>query len=154
MQPIHAVSDMVMAEEHWGAERCRLAYAWRSLLSSGARLCFGSDAPVESLSVLDGLQAAVTRRRADGSPGPQGWIPEQRLEIEQAVRAYTVEAAFASGEEPWKGSLEPGKLADAVVLSHDIMAHPVSIAETRVELTVLDGRVVHEAQSLIETSRV
>ena len=155
MQPIHAVSDMDMAEQHWGPERCRLAYAWRSLLESGAPLCFGSDAPVESFSVLDGLRAAVTRRRDDGSPGPAGWIPEQRLDVEQAVRAYTAGAAFASGEEQLKGSLAPGKLADAVVLSHDIMARPEALAEARVELTLLDGRVVHnEGQSLVVTSSV
>jgi predicted amidohydrolase YtcJ len=144
MQPIHAVSDRVMAEEHWGAGRCQLAYAWRSVLESGAHLCFGSDAPVESLSVLDGLRAAVTRCRDDGSPGPQGWIPEQRISVEQAVRAYTVEPAFASAEERLKGTLEPGKLADAVVLSHDLMADPEAIAEARIELTILDGELVYE----------
>ena len=145
MQPIHATSDMEMAERHWG-RRCDLAYAWRSLLESGARLAFGSDCPIETLDPLAGIHAAVTRRRADGSPGPEGWIPDQRLTVEQAVRAYTLGAAYASGEEQIKGSLVPGKLADLVVLSHDIFEiDPQQIAEARVEMTVLDGRVVYGA---------
>jgi len=145
MQPIHATSDMEMAERHWG-RRCDLAYAWRSLLESGARLAFGSDCPIETLDPLAGIHAAVTRRRADGSPGPEGWIPDQRLTVEQAVRAYTLGAAYASGEEQLKGSLAPGKLADLVVLSHDIFEiDPQQIAEARVEMTVLDGRIVYAA---------
>jgi predicted amidohydrolase YtcJ len=148
MQPIHAVSDMVMAEEQWGASRWRFAYAWRSLMDTGARLCFGSDAPVESFSVLEGLRAAVTRHRRDGSPCLAGWVPEQRIAVEQAVRAYTAEAAFASGEEALKGSLAPGKLADAVVLSDDIIANPDALATARVECTVLGGQIVHLADGV------
>ncbi len=144
MQPIHATSDMTMAEEHWGAERCRLAYPWRSLLESGAALCFGSDAPVEPFGVLEGIHAAVTRRRPDGSPGPDGWIPQQRISVLDAVRAYTLGGAYASGEEQLKGSLVPGKLADAVVLSTDIFTCPPDeLLSTRVEATILDGVVVH-----------
>lgn len=143
MQPIHATSDMEMADRYWG-ERCALAYAWRSVLDEGGELAFGSDCPVETLDPLAGIHAAVTRRRAAGGPGPQGWIPGQRLSVVEAVRAYTLGAARASGEGQLKGSLEPGKLADLVVLSHDILEiEPMQIVETRVEMTVLGGDIVY-----------
>jgi predicted amidohydrolase YtcJ len=145
MQPIHATSDMEMAEHHWG-RRCELAYAWRSLLESGTRLAFGSDCPVETLDPLAGIHAAVTRRRADGSPGPEGWFSAQRLTVAQAVAAYTVGAAYASGEGHLKGSLTPGKLADLVVLSHDIFEiEPMEILTVRVEMTLFDGQIVYRA---------
>jgi predicted amidohydrolase YtcJ len=144
MQPIHATSDMEMAERYWGA-RCALAYAWKSVLEAGGELAFGSDCSVETLDPLAGIHAAVTRRRSDGSPGPQGWIPAQRLTVTEAVRAYTLGAARASGEAHLKGSLTPGKLADVVVLSHDIFqVDPMQILDARVEMTVLDGRIVYE----------
>ena len=143
MQPIHATSDMEMAERHWG-RRCDLAYAWRSVLDSGARLAFGSDCPVEVLDPLAGIHAAVTRRRADGSPGPAGWIPAQRLTVAQAVHAYTLGAAYASGEAHLKGALAPGRVADLVVLSRDIFAiDPMEILDARVEMTVLGGQIVY-----------
>jgi predicted amidohydrolase YtcJ len=144
MQPIHATSDMEMAERAWG-RRTDLAYAWRSVLDSGARLAFGSDCPIETLDPLAGIHAAVTRRRADGSPGPEGWIPTQRLSVAETVHAYTLGAAHASGEGYLKGSLSPGKLADAVVLSHDLFSiDPMDILKAQVELTVFDGRIVYE----------
>jgi predicted amidohydrolase YtcJ len=144
MQPIHATSDMEMVERHWGEERGRGAYAWRSLLDAGTVLAFGSDCPVEPLDPLVGIHAAVTRRRADGSPGPEGWHPGERITVEEAVRAYTLGAAYASGEEQEKGSITPGKLADLVVLSQDIFAiAPMAILETEVEATILDGRFVY-----------
>ncbi len=143
MQPIHATSDMVMAEHHWG-RRCDFSYAWRSVLDSGARLAFGSDCPVETLDPIAGIHAAVTRRRADGSPGPEGWIPAQRLTMTETVHAYTTGAAYASGEAHLKGSLAPGKLADLVVLSQDIFQiDPMETLDTRVEMTVFDGQVVY-----------
>jgi predicted amidohydrolase YtcJ len=142
MQPIHATSDMEMAERHWG-RRCDLAYAWRSVLDSGAQLAFGSDCPVETLDPLPGIHAAVTRRRLDGSPGPDGWIPAQRLTVTEAVHAYTLGAAHAAGEAHLKGSLSPGKLADVTVLSRDIFAiEPMEILDARVSMTVFDGRIV------------
>ncbi len=148
MQPIHATQDMRIADELWGA-RSAGAYAWRSLLNSGARLAFGSDSPVEDLNVMKGIHAAVTRRRADGSPGPNGWYPEQRLTVEEAVDAYTVGAAFASGEEKIKGTLTPGQLADAVVLSEDIFSiDPMAILETQVVATLFDGEFVYGADGL------
>jgi hypothetical protein len=119
------------------------------LLNSGARLAFGSDSPVEDLDVMKGIHAAVTRCRADGSPGPNGWYPEQRLTVEEAVYAYTAGAAFASGEEKIKGTLTPGKLADAVVLSQDIFTiDPMAILETRVIATLFNGEFVYGLDAL------
>ncbi len=143
MQPIHATSDMEMAERHWG-RRCELAYAWRSVLDSGATLAFGSDCPIETLDPLAGIHAAVTRRRADGSPGREGWIPDQRLTVAEAVHAYTLGAARASGEAGVKGSITAGKLADLVILSHDIFQiEAMEILDARVDGTIFDGKVVY-----------
>jgi len=143
MQPIHATSDMEIAERHWG-RRCDLSYAWRSVLESGAVLAFGSDCPVETLDPLAGIHAAVTRRGPHGEPGPKGWIPEQRLTVTEAVHAYTIGAAQATREANIKGSLRSGMLADLVVLSHDIfVVDPMEILGTAVELTVFDGRIVY-----------
>jgi len=143
MQPIHATQDMLLADALWG-KRCAGAYAWRSLLDSGAVLAFGSDAPVETMDPLPGIHAAVTRRRADGSPGPNGWYPEQRLTVAEAVHAYTMGPAYASGEEALKGSLAPGKLADLAVLSRDIFViEPMEIRATEVVATLFDGELVY-----------
>jgi predicted amidohydrolase YtcJ len=145
MQPLHATSDMLIADRHWGA-RCDGAYAWRSLLQSGALLAFGSDCPVEIPDPLAGIHAAVTRRRADGGPGPEGWRPEQKLTVEEAVRAYTVGAAYAAGREREVGRIAPGMLADLTVLDRDIFAiEPHAIRETRASATVVDGVFVHRA---------
>jgi len=141
MQPTHATSDMEIADRHWGA-RCATAYAWRSVLSAGAALAFGSDCPVEAVDPLAGIHAAVTRRRADGSPGPDGWRPEQRLTVEQAVRAFTLGAAHAAGREADAGTIEPGKLADFTVLEADPFAiDPHEIRSVPVRATIVDGRV-------------
>jgi len=115
MQPIHATSDMVMADEYWG-ERAAFGYAWRSQLDHSAVLAFGSDAPVESPNPFWGIHAAVTRQRPDGSPGPDGWYPEQRLTVEEAIKAYTYGAAYTAGTEDFQGKLAPGFWADLVVL--------------------------------------
>jgi predicted amidohydrolase YtcJ len=143
MQPIHATQDYEMADRYWG-ERCATGYAWRSLLEAGTVLAFGSDCPVEDLSPLLGIHAAVTRRRTDGSPGPEGWYPRQRLTVEEAVRAYTLGAAYAAGMEDRLGSLTPGKLADLVVLDRDIFScDPMAIAGTQVVATIIGGQVVY-----------
>ena len=118
MQPIHATSDMLMADMYWG-ERTRLAYAWRTQLEHNAHLVFGSDAPVDSPNPFWGIHAAVTRRRQDGTPGVDGWINEQRLSVFQTLRAYTSGAAFAAGMENRTGKLRPGFYADLVVLDVD-----------------------------------
>ena len=147
MQPIHCTQDIVLADRHWGA-RSRLAYAWSSLLSSGAALAFGSDAPVETPDVMQGIYAAVTRRRADGYPGPEGWVPEECVSVEEAVYAYTLGAAFAGGEEAIKGSLAPGKLADITVLDRDIFAAAAEeILTTPVAATILGVEIVYGAMA-------
>jgi hypothetical protein len=143
MQPIHATQDCEMADRYWG-DRCATGYAWRSLLEAGTVLAFGSDSPVEDLNPFVGIHAAVTRRRADGYPGPAGWYPWQRLTVEEAVRAYTWGAAYAAGLEDRLGSLAPGKLADLVVLDRDIFAcDPSAIAATQVLATMSGGRFVY-----------
>ncbi len=118
MQPIHATSDMLMADRFWG-KRSGYAYAWRSLLSSHTTLAFGSDAPVESPNPFWGIYAAVTRRRADGSPSLEGWYPEQRLSVEEALQAYTTGPAFAAGMEDRLGIFKPGYLADLLILDEN-----------------------------------
>jgi len=137
MQPIHATSDMEMADRYWG-DRTAHAYAWRTQLDLGSRLAFGSDAPVEIPDPIQGLVAAVTRRNADGSPGIEGWVPEQRINIGDALAAYTTGAAFAAGTESWQGRLEPGYAADLVVLDQD----PFEVERDQLsQLTVLGTMV-------------
>ncbi len=118
MQPIHAMSDMLMADRYWG-ERAALSYAWRTQLDAGAHLAFGSDAPVESPNPFWGLHAAITRRRADGSPSKEGWRPEQRLSVQEALEGFTTGAAYAAYAENRLGRLAPGYLADLIVLEND-----------------------------------
>jgi predicted amidohydrolase YtcJ len=139
MQPIHATSDMDMADRYWG-ERARLSYAWRTMWDSGALVVFGSDAPVERIDPLPGLHAAVTRRRADGRPGPDGWYPEQRLQLWQVVHAFTTAAAITSGQSATQGMIAPGKLADLTVFDRDLFAIPADeLLETRVAATIVGG---------------
>jgi predicted amidohydrolase YtcJ len=143
MQPVHATQDYEMADRYWG-DRCAAAYAWRSLRDAGTVLAFGSDCPVEDLDPFLGIHAAVTRQRVDGSPGPGGWYPEQRLTVEEAVYAYTMGAARAAAMESRLGSLSPGKLADLVVLDRDVFAcEPMQIPETQVAATMIGGRFVY-----------
>ena len=123
MQPIHAISDMHAAERYWGA-RTKTSYAWRSLETAGTTLVFGSDAPVEIPNPFWGLHAAVTRRAQDGSPGPDGWIPEQRLTRESALRAYTTAPAAIAGFAGRQGVLRPSALADLILLDEDPLTCP------------------------------
>jgi len=147
MQPIHCTSDMPVARRLWG-ERCRYAYAWRSLLNAGAVLAFGSDTPVEPMDPWAGLHAAVTRERPDGTPAG-GWYPEERLTIEEAVRAYTIGPAIAAGELHLKGTIEEGKVGDLIVLDRDIFRiPPQEILGTRVEMTIIGGEVVHAGRDM------
>jgi predicted amidohydrolase YtcJ len=118
MQPVHATSDYPAADRYWG-ERSAYAYAWRTLMDFGTRMAYGSDAPVESPNPFFGLHAAVTRRRQDGSPGPDGWYPHQKLALEEAFFGYTGGAAYAAGMEDRLGKLAPGYLADLLVLDAD-----------------------------------
>lgn len=143
VQPTHATSDMYWAEDRVGAERIRGGYAWRSLLDAGARLALGSDFPVEHVDPLLGFYAAVTRQDAEGWPDG-GWYAAQRLTREEALRGFTLDAAYAAFQEDELGSLEPGKFADFVILSHDIMTVPASqILETDVVATYLGGEAVY-----------
>jgi len=125
MQPIHATSDMLMADAFWG-ERSRLAYALKTQLGFGAPLALGSDAPVESPNPFLGLYAAVTRRRADGSPSPDGWYPEQKLTMSEAWQGFTLGPAYAAYMENRLGRLSPNYLADLIVL--DASQDPFSCA--------------------------
>lgn len=144
MQPIHATSDMLMADRYWG-ERSNLAYAWSSLRQRGAILAFGSDAPVESPNPFWGLHAAVTRRRADGTPGPDGWYPQQKLSLMEALQAYTSGAAYAAGLENRLGKLMPGYLADLIVLNLDLFnCEPDLIRDIQPSATMVAGSWVHQ----------
>ncbi len=147
MQFVHCTSDMPWVEERIGAGRAAGAYAWRSLIAAGSRIPGGSDFPVESIDPLLGIHAAVTRRNLAGEP-PGGWRGEQRLTIEEAIGAFTVDAAYAAHAESVAGSLSPGKLADFVVLSDDIFSmDPDAIPSIRVLATVLGGEIVHRSDA-------
>ena len=138
VQPIHATSDMKMVDNYWG-QRGRYAYAFGDLLRSGAHMALGSDAPVETFDPLVGIHAAVTRQQADGTPA-EGWYPDQRLSVEQAIHGYTMGAAYAGYSEHELGSLEVGKLADLTLLSHDITQIPPSeILNVQVQRVMVDG---------------
>ncbi len=144
MQPYHAADDGRWCEKRIGAERAKGAYAFRALLDSGAMLAFGSDWTVAPLNPLEGIKAAVTRQTLDGKH-PNGWIPEQKITVDEAVRAYTVGSAYAEFAEKVKGTITPGKLADLVMLDQDIYhIDPPEIDKARVVLTIMDGRVVYE----------
>lgn len=144
MQPYHAIDDGRWAESLIGAERAQTSYAWRALLDAGAVLAFGSDWPVAPMSPLMGIYAASTRRTLDGK-NPHGWIPAQKITVAQAIHAYTMGSAYAAFDDTIKGSIQPGKLADFVVLSDDILAiPPAQICNTQVEQTILGGRVVYQ----------
>lgn len=142
MQPIHATSDMLIADRYWG-ERASGSYAWRTLLQHGAMLAFGSDAPVESPNPFWGLHAAVTRQRQDGAPGAEGWRGEQRLSVAEALAGYTSGAAYAAGVEDRLGKLSPGFLADLIVLETDpFTCPPIEIQHIRPSAVMVGGEWV------------
>jgi hypothetical protein len=144
MQPIHATSDYPMADRYWGA-RSRTAYALGDLLERGTRMTFGSDAPVESPNPFWGLHAAVTRRRQDGSPSPEGWYPHQRLSLDQALAGYTTGPAYAAGLENRLGRIAPGYLADLIVLPEDpFELNPDQLYAVQPAATMVGGRFVWE----------
>ncbi|MFZ2096329.1 MAG: amidohydrolase [Anaerolineales bacterium] len=145
MQPIHATSDMLMADRCWGS-RSAYAYAWRSQLSHGATLAFGSDAPVESPNPFWGVHAAVTRRRQDGSPSPEGWYAEQRLSVDQALHAFTTGPAYAAGMEDRLGLLATGYLADLLILNNDpFTCLPGELVNIEPLATMVAGKWVYSA---------
>lgn len=146
MQPTHAIDDGRWAWKRLDEKRIKGTYAFRTLLDSGAVLAFGSDSPVASLNPLIGIYAAVTRRTTDGK-NPNGWVPEQKITVDEAVRAFTYGSAYAEFQENVKGTLEIGKLADLIILSDDIFViDTTKIADAKVQMTVLDGKVVFEAK--------
>jgi predicted amidohydrolase YtcJ len=146
MQPFHAYPEPNLWNvwaRNVGPARLPYSFAWHELLASGARLVFGSDWPIVSLDPFIGIQNAVTRQDWNGRP-PEGFVSAQRVTLEQALAAYTRDGAYAEFEENLKGSLEPGKLADVIVLSQDVFSvNPLEISRTRVLLTVVGGRIMH-----------
>lgn len=146
MQPYHAIDDGRWAEKRIGKERAKTTYAFRSLLDAGATLAFGTDWTVAPLDPMLTIYAAVTRRTLDGK-NSKGWVPEQKISVEETVRAYTVGSAYAEFQEDEKGTITPGKLADLVILSRDIFKiDPKEIENVKVVMTIMDGRVVYEAR--------
>jgi predicted amidohydrolase YtcJ len=146
MQPYHAIDDGRWAEKRIGPERAKGAYAFRSLIDAGAVLAFGSDWDVAPMDPVVAIYAAVTRRTLDGKH-PGGWVPEQKITVAEALRAYTWGSAYASFEEKLKGTIEPGKLADLAVLARDILTiDPVEIEKVKVALTVVDGKIVYRGR--------
>ena len=144
MQPYHCIDDGRWAEKRIGRKRSETTYAFRSLLDSGAVLAFGTDWYVAPLDPVLSIYGAVTRRTLDGK-NPGGWIPSQKITVEEAVRAYTWGSAYAEFAEGVKGTITPGKLADLVILDRDIFrVDPVEIEKAKVRLTIMDGRVVYE----------
>lgn len=144
MQPYHAIDDGRWAEKRIGAERIQTTYAFRALLDAGATLAFGSDWPVAPLSPWLGLYAAVTRRTLDGAH-PEGWVPAQKISVEEALRAYTMGSARAGFADAEVGSLYMGKRADLIVLDRDpFHLDPARLKDVQVDLTMMDGRIVHE----------
>jgi predicted amidohydrolase YtcJ len=147
MQPYHAIDDGRWAEKVIGPERAKTTYAFRSLRDSGARLAFGSDWFVAPATPLEGIYAAVTRRTLDDKH-PNGWVPEQKIGVEDALRAYTTGGAFASFEENEKGSLAPGMLGDVVIVDRDLTAiPPETIREARIMYTIVGGRIIFDRGS-------
>jgi hypothetical protein len=143
MQPIHATSDMLMADQFWG-ERAKLSYAWKTQLDFGAPLALGSDAPVESPNPFWGLHAAVTRQRADGSPSAEGWYPEQKLTMPDAFAGYTLGAAYATYMEDRLGRLAPNHLADLIVLEQDpFTCNPTELLSLESSATMVGGEWVY-----------
>jgi len=150
MQPLHAYPDED-ALKSWqpsvGAERAQRAWAWHGIQAAGGVLAFGSDWPIVTLSPWPGLQNAVTRETTEGQP-KGGWIPAQRISLAEAIKGYTLNAAFAGHREKTEGSLEPGKLADMIVVSQDVFkVDPLKIGETRVLLTMVGGHVVYRSDN-------
>lgn len=146
MQPTHCTSDMAWAEKRIGPARIKGAYAWRSVLKTGAHLPISSDFPGETLNPFYGIYAAVTRQDASGKP-EGGWYPEQRMTVDEALRGYTIEAAYAEFEEKQKGSIETGKLADLIVVSKDpTKIAPSELLRISVLKTFVNGKIVYSSK--------
>jgi len=145
MQPYHAIDDGRWAEKRIGKERCKTSYAFRTFIDNGVKLCFGSDWNVAPLSPILGIYAAVARQTLDGKH-PEGWFPEQKISVAEAVECYTINNAYAEFAENEKGSITPGKLADFVVLSDNIFnIPPEKIKDVKVLMTVLGGKIIYKS---------
>ncbi len=145
MQPIHATSDMEVAVRNWG-DRTKDAYAWRTMLDSGATVVFGSDSPIESIDPMLGIHAAVTRQWADGSPGPEGWHPEQRVTMHEAIHGFTTAAAITSRQTERFGTITTGKFADLTILETDLFeTAPAAILDTIIAATIVNGEFKYRA---------
>ncbi len=145
MQPTHCISDKKFYEKRIGTERSKGAYAWRSLVEAGSILAFGTDYQVEPLNPIEGLYAAVTRKDRKGEDG-EGWFPEQKLTMEEAIKFYTWGSAYAQFMEDRKGMLKPGYLADIVIFDKDLLTIPENeIMSARVVYTIVGGKVVYAA---------
>ena len=148
MQPMHIIDDGRWAWKRLDEKRLKGTYAFRTLIDSGAVLAFGSDSPVATMDALFGIYAAVTRRTLDDK-NPNGWIPEQKITVDEAVRGFTYGSAYAEFQENVKGTLEVGKLADLVIISDDIFTiDPTKIGNAKVLTTIVDGKVVFEATGI------
>jgi predicted amidohydrolase YtcJ len=144
VQPTHAIEDGVWAVKRIGKERIKYTHPYRSYLDNNVMVCFGTDWPVVTVDPFLTLYAAVTRRTVDGK-NPNGWIPEQKISIEEAIKCYTLNSAYAEFTEKDKGSIEPGKLADFVVLSDNpLKIDPVKIKDVKAEMTVVGGEIVYK----------
>jgi hypothetical protein len=144
MEPYHAADDGRWAEKRIGPERIKTTYAFRSLLDAGATLAFGSDWTVAPIDPILGMDAAVTRRTIDGA-NPDGWMPQEKITLEETLRAYTAGGARAGFVENKVGRIAVGMLADLVVLDRDVMTtDPKSLVDTRVDMTVVGGKVAYE----------
>lgn len=147
MQPTHCITDKRYAEKRLGPARCEGAYAWQRLLGTGAHVAFGTDWPVEPLNPMEGLYAAVTRKDRAGEEG-EGWYPDQRVSMERAIELYTAASAYAEFMEDRKGRLKPGYLADLVILDRNLLEiGEEEIMKTRVDVTVVGGKVVYEREN-------
>ena len=143
MQPYHAIDDGRWAEKVIGAERIKTTYAFRSLLDNNVKVVFGSDWFVAPATPLEGIYAAVTRRTID-SANPEGWVPEQKITVEEALKAYTIDAAYSSFEEDIKGSIELGKLADMVIIDSDLTSiSPNEIKNAKIDMTIIGGEITY-----------
>ncbi len=144
MQPTHCITDKRFCEKRIGKERSKYAYAWRSLLDADAKIAFGTDYSVEPLNPMEGLYAAVTRKDRMGEEG-DGWFPEQKLTMEEAIKLYTLGSAYAQFMENRKGMIKKGYLGDVVIVNQDLMTIPEEeIMKTRIDYTIVGGKVVFE----------
>jgi predicted amidohydrolase YtcJ len=141
VQPVHLLTDMSVAEQKWGADRCRYSYAWKSILKAGVRVQFGSDAPVEHINPLLSFYAAVNRQNLKREP-KDGWFPAERLTLEETIHAFTAIPAWTSRTEGTLGSLAPGKAADLTAFGEDLFqVDPDRLPSILVELTMVKGEV-------------